>query len=281
MLLKIKSKLEKMVSKENEETQAMDLLKALKDLPIDFKVLAKTGIGQTVNAIRKASEDEDVQQEARQLIKDWKKLVPSDKKDKKENKDKKESKDKEREREKSEEREETKGSTVGANLTDDVRRKCCELLADALKCDELPDGIVEDPDSLAEKIEEEIFKQIKNSGPLYKNKVRSRVYNLKDKNNKALRVNVLCGSISPERLSKMASEEMASEEMTKMREKFQKQTMDEAQLAVAQGTKTDLLQCGKCKKKDCTYNQMQTRSSDEPMTTFVLCNHCGNRWKFC
>lgn len=24
---------------------------------------------------------------------------------------------------------------------------------------------------------------------------------------------------------------------------------------------------------------MQTRSADEPMTTFVLCNECGNRWK--
>lgn len=26
---------------------------------------------------------------------------------------------------------------------------------------------------------------------------------------------------------------------------------------------------------------MQTRSADEPMTTFVLCNECGNRWKVC
>ena len=24
---------------------------------------------------------------------------------------------------------------------------------------------------------------------------------------------------------------------------------------------------------------MQTRSADEPMTTFVYCNECGNRWK--
>ena len=50
---------------------------------------------------------------------------------------------------------------------------------------------------------------------------------------------------------------------------------------MVQGTHTDLLQCGKCKKKNCTYNQIQTRSADEPMTTFVLCNECGNRWKFC
>lgn len=30
-----------------------------------------------------------------------------------------------------------------------------------------------------------------------------------------------------------------------------------------------------------TYYQMQTRSADEPMTTFVTCVNCGNRWKFC
>jgi len=26
---------------------------------------------------------------------------------------------------------------------------------------------------------------------------------------------------------------------------------------------------------------MQTRSADEPMTTFVTCHNCNNRWKFC
>lgn len=52
-------------------------------------------------------------------------------------------------------------------------------------------------------------------------------------------------------------------------------------MAKTGGTATDLFQCGKCKKKNCTYNQVQTRSADEPMTTFVLCNECGNRWKVC
>jgi len=272
---KIKKKLDKMVSKESDESQAMDLLKALKDLPIDFKVLSKTGIGQSVNAIRKASEDEDVQQEARQLIKDWKRLVPKDddKKDKKERRDDDEKKEDKKDKE--------TYPKVGGDLLDEVRQKCCQMLADALKCEELPDGIVEDPDKLAEKIEEEIFKIVKNSGPLYKNRFRSRVYNLKDKNNPTLRLNVLTGTITPAKIAAMTSEEMASDEMQKAREKFIKQTLDEAQLAIAQGTRTDLLQCGKCKKKDVTYNQMQTRSSDEPMTTFCLCNHCGNRWKFC
>ena len=42
---------------------------------------------------------------------------------------------------------------------------------------------------------------------------------------------------------------------------------------------TDEFKCYKCKKRKCTYYEMQTRSADEPMTTFVTCLNCGNRWK--
>lgn len=38
--------------------------------------------------------------------------------------------------------------------------------------------------------------------------------------------------------------------------------------------------CGRCKSKDLDYTQVQTRSADEPMTTFVYCSNCHNRWKF-
>lgn len=79
----------------------------------------------------------------------------------------------------------------------------------------------------------------------------------------------------------MTAEEMASSEVKKLREKFEKEAIKEAHLATVEGTKTDLLKCGKCKQRDCTYNQLQTRSADEPMTTFAMCNKCGHRWKFC
>jgi transcription elongation factor S-II len=42
---------------------------------------------------------------------------------------------------------------------------------------------------------------------------------------------------------------------------------------------TDIFRCKKCKNNKCTYYQLQTRSADEPMTTFVTCIECGNRWK--
>lgn len=41
-----------------------------------------------------------------------------------------------------------------------------------------------------------------------------------------------------------------------------------------------MFRCGRCKTYKTTYTQAQTRSSDEPMTTFVECLNCGNRWKF-
>jgi len=42
---------------------------------------------------------------------------------------------------------------------------------------------------------------------------------------------------------------------------------------------TDMFTCGRCGKNECTYREVQTRSADEPMTAFVLCLVCGNRWK--
>jgi DNA-directed RNA polymerase subunit M/transcription elongation factor TFIIS len=39
--------------------------------------------------------------------------------------------------------------------------------------------------------------------------------------------------------------------------------------------------CSSCRKKTkCDYYQLQTRSADEPMTTFVTCLECDKRWKF-
>jgi hypothetical protein len=49
---------------------------------------------------------------------------------------------------------------------------------------------------------------------------------------------------------------MASDEMKSLRNKFLKEAINDAQLATVQGTKTDLLKCGKCKKRNCTYNQV-------------------------
>lgn len=42
---------------------------------------------------------------------------------------------------------------------------------------------------------------------------------------------------------------------------------------------TSEFKCRKCNERECSYYQLQTRSADEPMTTFVTCLNCGNNWK--
>lgn len=42
---------------------------------------------------------------------------------------------------------------------------------------------------------------------------------------------------------------------------------------------TDTFICRKCRSKRCSYYQLQTRSSDEGISTFVQCLDCSTRWK--
>jgi DNA-directed RNA polymerase subunit M/transcription elongation factor TFIIS len=42
---------------------------------------------------------------------------------------------------------------------------------------------------------------------------------------------------------------------------------------------TSEFKCRRCNERECSYYQLQTRSADEPMTTFVTCLNCGNNWK--
>ncbi|XP_072745248.1 transcription elongation factor S-II isoform X3 [Anoplolepis gracilipes] len=259
----------------------------------------------TVNALRKSSRDEEVISLSKTLIKNWKKFLSGSNKEKdstsssstkkkdeksdkgKEESDQKKEKDttdsadvKVKEEKPSKDIQRKQASFPAPTTTDAVRLKCRELLAAALRIDEKVTGCAT-PEELAEELEEAIYAEFKNTDNRYKNRVRSRVANLRDAKNPNLRMNFLAGAITPVRLAAMTAEEMASDEIKQLREQFKKEAINDAQLATVQGTKTDLLKCGKCKKRNCTYNQVQTRSADEPMTTFVLCNECGNRWKFC
>ncbi|XP_022609077.1 transcription elongation factor A protein 3 isoform X2 [Seriola dumerili] len=164
---------------------------------------------------------------------------------------------------------------------DSIRDKCIEMLAAALRTDNDYKDFTANCDSMAAEIEDHIYQEIRATDMKYKNRVRSRISNLKDPKNPGLRRNVLAGSIELRRIATMSAEEMASDELKQLRNVLTQEAIREHQMAKTGGTSTDLLQCGKCKKRNCTYNQVQTRSADEPMTTFVLCNECGNRWKFC
>merc|ERR1712039_834974 len=76
----------------------------------------------------------------------------------------------------------------------------------------------------------------------------------------------------PQDVPKLTAEDMASDEKNAERAKQRKYAMEEIQsdwaLKNGQQRITGMFTCGKCKGTKTTYFQMQTRSSDEPMTTF-------------
>ncbi|XP_035500520.2 transcription elongation factor A protein 2 isoform X1 [Scophthalmus maximus] len=300
---RIAKKLDKMVHKKNTDG-ALDLLRELKNIKMSLETLQSTRVGMSVNAVRKQSSDEEVQTLAKVLIKSWKKLLDGSEGKSEEKEKKKEgspvrssstSKDSGSSEKSSKKSEETPDSPTPPTLpalpaqvtsfppapvtTDSVRNKCRELLVAALQTDDDHKTIGVDCDHLAAQIEEQIFQEFKSTDIKYKTRLRSRISNLKDQKNPDLRRNVLCGNISPQRIASMTAEEMASAELKQIREALTKESIREHQLSKVGGSETDMFICNKCHGKSCTYTQVQTRSADEPMTTFVLCNSCGNRWK--
>ena len=95
-----------------------------------------------------------------------------------------------------------------ANTTNEVRLKCREMLTNALKHEDFYDAdeSLYDPEDLAAKIEDSIFKEFKDTNMKYKNRIRSRVANLNDKKNPDLKLNVLRGSIKPDKIAVMTAD---------------------------------------------------------------------------
>ncbi|KAF8245951.1 transcription elongation factor [Wilcoxina mikolae CBS 423.85] len=162
---------------------------------------------------------------------------------------------------------------------DKTRDNCVGILYDGLclDSDAAPDRIL----ALAKSLEEDVFTNHKRKiETQYKRRIQTLFLNLKDKNNPNLRKRVIQGEIPTTRLATMESKEMASEERKKENEALEKENMRESMVAKAEKSISDQLQCGKCGKKRVSYTQAQTRSADEPMTTFCTCEYCGNMWKF-
>ncbi|KAJ7058633.1 transcription factor S-II, central domain-containing protein [Mycena amicta] len=161
---------------------------------------------------------------------------------------------------------------------DRTRDRCIELVYDALATDS---GASSDIILAKSKdIEAAVFTDIGGVTNPYPTKMRSLFVNLKDKNNPSLREAVASGEIAVERFVKMTSQEMASEERKKADEAIKKQNLHNALGAEEPDAETTAFQCSKCKQRRCRYRQAQTRSADEPMTTFVTCVNCNHRWKF-
>ena len=109
---------------------------------------------------------------------------------------------------------------------------------------------------------------------IYLDRVRTIYINLKNSNLKEL---VQTKEIKPHNIAFMSHQEMQPDKWNDLIK--EKKIRDENKYEPKLEASTDNFKCWKCKSKKCTYYQLHTRSADEPMTTFVNCLDCGNRWK--
>ncbi|KAK2068203.1 hypothetical protein P8C59_002859 [Phyllachora maydis] len=114
----------------------------------------------------------------------------------------------------------------------------------------------------------------------YRTRTRALFTALKRKDNGQLRQRVMAGEIAADKFVLMSDEELASDEQRKRDEALAKDNMMKAQVPMAEKSFSSTFKCSKCGEKKVSYTQAQTRSADEPMTTFCECTVCGNRWKF-
>jgi transcription elongation factor S-II len=108
---------------------------------------------------------------------------------------------------------------------------------------------------------------------IYQAHLKSILSNL---NNKLIN-EVNNGNLQPHKIAFMTHQELNYDIWAdKIEAKIKR---DKHKYEVNRSASTDVFTCKKCKKNECDYYQMQTRSADEPMTTFINCILCGYRWK--
>ena len=128
---------------------------------------------------------------------------------------------------------------------------------------------------IEENIEDVYFKRI------YVNKIIT-LYNNLDKNsyikNNTFLERINNGEIDLDNISFLSPQEIHKDHWKKYLDR--QNANDEFLYSRTAGTRTKEFKCGRCKERECTYYQLQVRCSDEPMTTFVNCLNCGNKWSF-
>jgi transcription elongation factor S-II len=273
-----------------------DTLKALDGIAISVGVLKKTKIGLTVHSVKKANVSETVTASARGLIAKWRKVYElsqassstSEQAKEKQNSSAASTNNSSISKPNNNLSAEAKAASFKASSLVSGRKKMVDLLAKSIAGAGNPEHALH----RAVEIEESICRihnfdrDIKG----YQAKARSLVFNLKK--NEKLRANVLHGTTTAEAIVYMSVQDMATENQIKDR----REVLDEAKDAKRSDYMTEnydkihrdlgldpnlgtQFTCGKCKSTKINYQQYQTRSSDEPMTTFLQCIKCGNRWK--
>lgn len=284
----------------------LDQLDGIKD--ITLKVLTETLVGTIVSKF-KSNSDADVAAKAKSLVKKWKQVAKQSGVGKPTDAGKKpQTKTKPAPTKATPPARQTSTASMSSttstssewDLLPPLRKNTANKLHTVLKMSSeslAKSGVHEDAVkslgiSRTSEIEEACHNISKGQKQAYLDKIRSLVFNLKK--NADLREQVLLGAIQAENLVQLPPELLLTADKMKKRDDETKKLKDSRRLDWEEknegkinemcGIKGDLLKaslftCGRCKSIKTTSTQKQTRSADEPMTVFVLCLNCGNRWK--
>lgn len=154
-----------------------------------------------------------------------------------------------------------------------IKQKLNDILKDEKNSNNMEKGIFNY--SLKEADRHKIIKKWDNKYfvQIYIDRLRSIVVNLKGE----ILDHIKDGTIKPHIVAFMTHQELAPEKWTKLIDAKSKRDLNKFETTLA--ASTDTFTCRKCKGKKCVHMAVQTRSADEPMTIYVTCLDCGNRFK--
>ena len=115
---------------------------------------------------------------------------------------------------------------------------------------------------------------------LYISKIRSFYSNLAQDSyvqNPDFKQKILSGEIKVTDIPGLSAFDIYPENWSELLDKKIKR--DKLKYEMKPTAMTDQFKCRKCGSRSCSYYEVQTRSADEPMTQFISCLDCGNRWK--
>lgn len=97
------------------------------------------------------------------------------------------------------------------------------------------------------------------------------------KNNRNLVQKIKDGKIKPEHVGFLKPDQLDPEKWEHITSKNKDCIKNAYEVKMQSMSKN--IKCGGCKKNHIYYYDVQTRSADEPMTTFYQCLNCGKKWK--